>query len=250
MSTFQIALADRAVRPEYASALVDTIYAIGGPGEWLTGAERVAIAEVARHALSVAEPLPPWEAPSSNPETIRAMSDGPISEAMADAAYRIARHSSTLTQRWYEQITSREPNFSDAGYVELVTIVVRVCAADRFCMTASLPLVDLPNPRPGAPRRQRPAPAKVERHWVPTINPKDAGDAFGWLYGTGAAPNVVRALTLVPDAYAEIMPFQSAGYIQRSLLVGSTSTEPARPLSRDQIELVATRTSAANECFY
>ena len=242
-------LENRPIRPAYVAALEETLLALSCPGTWLDSETRIAVAEVARNALIDEPPLAPWEEPSRTGGKLDALTQLSVPTVAVDAAYRIARHPSTLTKGWYAQITSREANFSDAHYVELVTIVARVAAADRFCRAAGLSLFPFPKPREGAPSGQRPACAKLDRHWVPTIHPKDAADEFAWLYPGKGAPNVLRALTLVPDAYAELRRFQSAGYVASEFVLDVSKNED-RPLTRAQIELIAASTSAHNECFY
>ena len=250
MSTHEPSSRDLPVRDDYRTALLGTIDAIADAGAWLDGATRVAIARIARFAFSDPDPLAPWVQLSTDPERLRHATDHPVSAVIADATYRVARHASTVTAEWYEHTVNRDPDFGDDHYVELVSIVVRVTAADRFCRAAGVALVDLPTPRPGEPSRVRPSGARVDRHWVPTVAPKDASPDLAWMYPGKAAPNVLRALSLVPGAYRELMAFQRAGYVPSEALMDLEAPLAERALSRPQIELLAARTSAANDCFY
>jgi alkylhydroperoxidase family enzyme len=65
----------------------------------------------------------------------------------------------------------------------------------------------------------------------------------------GKAPNVLRAMSLVPDAVRRMQDLSSAQYIPLDQLA-NPSADPGRALSRAQIELIAGRVSALNECFY
>jgi hypothetical protein len=62
-------------------------------------------------------------------------------------------------------------------------------------------------------------------------------------------PNVVRAMSLVPDAVRQLRELSAAQYLPLQQ-VTDVRAEPGRALSRAQIELVAGRVSALNECFY
>ena len=242
-------LADLPIRPEYLSALEDTLEDLSRAGAWLDSEARVAIAEVTRSALADPEPLAPWEAPSRVPGKLEKLTRRSLLPLAADTAYRIARYPSTLTGHWYTQATSQDDRFTDAHYIELVTVVVRVAAADQFCHASGIEPFAFPEPGDGEPTRHRPALARIDRHWVPTLSPKDASEEYPWLYPGKGAPNVLRALSLVPEAYAELRDFQSSGYVAREFLLNPGANED-RPLNRAQIELVATSTSAQNECFY
>ena len=62
-------------------------------------------------------------------------------------------------------------------------------------------------------------------------------------------PNVIRALSLVPPDAALAIRQCEAQYIEIPNVIDATY-EPGRGLSRAQIELIAGRVSAINECFY
>ncbi|MBW2232815.1 MAG: hypothetical protein JRH17_20685 [Deltaproteobacteria bacterium] len=56
-------------------------------------------------------------------------------------------------------------------------------------------------------------------------------------------------MSLVPDAVRRMQDLSSAQYIPLDQLA-NPSADPGRALSRAQIELIAGRVSAVNECFY
>lgn len=217
---------------------------LAGPGTWWSGAERLAIAEVARAALADPDPLPPWVEPSSVDGRLGA--DGPIPPVAVDATYRIARAPGTLTEDWYRGLLER--GLGEGRYVELVTVVVRVAAVDTFARVAGLAPPPFEPVRPGEPDRHLPDTARVDRHWVPTIRPDEAVGELDWLYDGGGAPNVLRALSVVPDQLRQLRPLQAAGYVPGPHLMDVTWDRGG--LDRRQIELVAAATSAVNECFY
>lgn len=67
----------------------------------------------------------------------------------------------------------------------------------------------------------------------------------------GGAPftaNVIRALSLVPPAVRQLEELHSTHYLSFAEMRKLEGLD--RMLSRPQIEFVATRMSAVNECFY
>jgi hypothetical protein len=59
--------------------------------------------------------------------------------------------------------------------------------------------------------------------------------------------NVIRALSLVPDAVRDIKLLAEVQYVPLDDFEDPTLR---RTLSRPQMELIAARVSAVNECFY
>jgi hypothetical protein len=78
-----------------------------------------------------------------------------------------------------------------------------------------------------------------------------AGDAAGAeadVYGGLAfVPNIVRALSLVPDQVRALRRWSDAHYLPVERIPDPTAR---RALDRTQMELVAARVSALNQCFY
>jgi hypothetical protein len=60
-------------------------------------------------------------------------------------------------------------------------------------------------------------------------------------------PNVIRAMSLVPDAVRDLMTLSAVHYLPPERTV---DLREGRALGRPQMELVAGRVSALNECFY
>ena len=89
-----------------------------------------------------------------------------------------------------------------------------------------------------------------EGYFVPTI-PYAVGQRPELrLYEPDAfVPNVGRGLSLVPDAVRSAKDLMLAHYVQYER-VATDYEPPGRPISRSQMELVAARTSARNDCFY
>ena len=101
-----------------------------------------------------------------------------------------------------------------------------------------------------APSGYRPAGAKPHGAWVPVVMPEDLGPEEADLYGGAPATgNVLSAMSLVPDSVRLLSILGSAQYLQPSE-VANPASNGGRALDRMQIELLAGRVSAFNECFY
>ena len=164
-----------------------------------------------------------------------------------EAVHRIATDPGRLKREWFEALLSS--GLGDAAYVELLGVVVTVVATDSFCRAIGVPLHPLPAPLPGEPTRVRPATACDEGAWVPSIPSGAAGGSEADLYDDlpGPAPNVIRALSLVPDALRTLKDLGGVHYMTTAEMTDLTH---GRSLSRAQMELIAGRVSALRECFY
>ena len=69
------------------------------------------------------------------------------------------------------------------------------------------------------------------------------------LWVRGQTGNVIRAMSLVPDEVRTLNDLGAAHYMENRM-VRDVSQSPARALDRAQIELIAARVSALNECFF
>ena len=118
---------------------------------------------------------------------------------------------------------------------------------DGFHRAMGLLPEPLPEARPGEPTRERPTGAVIDEAWVPMLpNGRLKGDeADLWSGQTG---NVIRALSLVPEAVRWLKDLSAAHYL--SDVAMTDFTRGRGPLSRAQTELIAGRVSAINECFY
>ncbi len=220
---------------------------IAAPGSWWTGEERVAIARETRLARTCALCRARRQALSPSAVEGRHERSGVLPAAAVEAVHRLVTDASRITRSWFEATLAE--GLSDAHYVELLGGVVTTLCIDGFQGAIGLPLEPLPQPRPGAPSRQRPASARQEMGFVPTIPSGAATGSEADLYPAARVPNVVRAMSLVPDAVRQLQELSAAQYLPLEQVV-DVKAEPGRALSRAQIELVAGRVSALNECFY
>jgi hypothetical protein len=185
---------------------------IAAPGATLTGAERISIASIARAARS-GDPLPAVDLPAMVVEAARVLGAEPAS----------------INKKWIAETI--EPAIGYPGYVEIVGLVSQLTAVDTYHRAMGLPLEPLPEPIAGEPTGAVAEGAKLTSSWVPTDGPG----------------SVVYALSLVPSEKDGFEDLHGPLYLP----VGEIRNwDFSRALARPQMELVAARTSAINDCFY
>jgi hypothetical protein len=219
---------------------------IAAPGTWWTGAERVAIAAAARAAAGCA--LCRERKRSVSPAAAQGRHDGdsPLPAPVVDTIHRIRSDPARLSKPWFEGVIAG--GLDVARYVELVGVTTLMAGLDHFTRALGLDPFPLPAPRTGDPSRHRPAGAAPGTAWVPMIDPKDATGPEAGLYGDAEiVPNIVRALSLVPDEARALRLAADTHYVPVEKIPDPTVR---RALDRPQMELVAARVSALNECFY
>ena len=203
---------------------------IANSGRWWNGAERVEIARVGRAARN-------FDAASSDI----------LPEAAVYAIQKLVVDNANLNRDWYNEIIDAD-GMSEDRYVELVAVVVHALSIDEFHRALDVELEPLPQPIAGEPTRQRPAEAEQRYSWPPIVpraglHPEDA-----MLYGPlewGA--NVISALSLIPENVRWLHDLSEGHYLSFAEM---RMPDPLRAISRSQIELIAARVSALNECFY
>lgn len=219
---------------------------IRAPGSWWTGAQRVAIAAESRHATRCG--LCARRKATLSPAHVEGMHDtlGALSASAVDVIHRVRTDPGRLSRSWFEHIVPA--GLSDGEYVELVGVVALTAGLDFFARAFGIPPYPLPDALPGDPSRYRPASARAGTAWVPMVASEDATGAEADLYeGLAFVPNIVRALSLVPGEVKALQRSSAAHYLPVKDIVDPAAR---RSLDRPQMELVAARVSALNQCFY
>jgi hypothetical protein len=206
--------------------------ALGRPGTWFTGHQRVELAATAVRAMCDEHALAPWIVPSTVDGWLG--DDLVTPSAAHDATYRIAAHAGTLSEPWYREMSGE---LGDLAYVEVVAIACTVAAVVAFRRAAGLEPWELPRPVDGEPSRLVPTDlVGATLNWVRVTSPADAVAA------------VVQAFTSVPDEHQRLWMLADAQYIPNLEMVDPRWTRGT--LSRPQMELVAARVSKLRECFF
>lgn len=217
-------------------------------GSWWSGAERIAIAAEVRNARDCA--LCAARKAALSPNAIPGVhhADGQLSPAVIDAVHRLTTDHGRVTEGWV--LNLEDEGISDGHYVEMLGLMGWVLNIDTFHEALGMDLEPLPDPQPGEPDRRRPTGLASGEAWVPMLHPRrigpDEGDLFPRL---PQVPHVLRALSLVPEAVRALNDLEDAYYMPVAE-VANLSSNGGRALERRQIELIAARVSAFNECFY
>lgn len=218
---------------------------LGKPGTWLSGRQRIAVCHEIRHARDCR--LCARQKAALSPYAVTGDHDtlGKSPELWIEVIHRVVADPGRLTKGWYDRTIAA--GLPETEYVEIVSLIAHLTAIDTFGRALGLPLHPLPAPEPGEPSRYRPVEARVTDAWVPTIVWAEAGPNEADFF-VGPAANIRRALTLVPDEARSFFALGGRQYL--------TPTERRdfdgkhRAISNVQVELLAARVSAINQCTY
>lgn len=205
--------------------------AVAGPGDWLTGVERLGVWREAREAQS--NPLDEARRAALSPNAVEGThaATAELPAAAMEVVHRTATDPGRLTRSWADaQIAA----LGEETYAELIGVTAIVTVLDRFDRAMGRPERALPAPSDGEPAR---------------VRPDDVGDVGAWVSQTvgPTRANVTRALSLVPETNVVWRQLVETHYSRGPEFV---NLRWGFPLSRPQAELVAARTTALNECFY
>ena len=218
----------RPVDPAILSAFEAVWEGLAVAGTWWTATERVAIVAATRRSLRL--PL------GETAPDIAVLSDlvGPdgLSPLTREVVRRLAVDAGRITREWATAAIGR---MGHGHYVETVALVVQTVPIDLLCDLLGRPRQALPVPGKGEPSRVVPDGLGQEGAFVP------------WAVDGWSGPNVARALSFVPEDNSRRMRIVMSMYSGRHF---EEMVWSHRALSRPQVELVAARTSAVNECFY
>jgi hypothetical protein len=216
------------------------------PGNWWSGAKRVAIAAEVRNATGCTFCAERKQALS--PYMLKGEHDhaGVLDPVAVDAVHRIITDQTRITENWIQQ--NIDKGLSEEAYIELLGIAVTVFSIDEANRGLGLPPEPLPEAKDGEPDHYRPPLTEHDTGFVAMIPADGATGKESDLWPVHTA-NVLRAMSLVPDAVRGWLLVGSAQYLSIQAME-QFSGDMGRALDRMQMELVAGRVSSINECFY
>jgi hypothetical protein len=184
---------------------------IARPGSWLSGAQRIGVAEQARASLTG----------ESGPSVT-------ISDELAEVAHAVAEAPADITPDWIDELEARGLN--RFGYVEATGVVSRMSVVGTIAYGLAATPPPLPPPTAGkAPRVPRKG-AIMSNGWIPTV-------------GRGHA---LSSLSAVAEEQESMLRLSDVIYLERVVPVEMVEKGG---LVRSQIEVLAARTSYLNDCF-
>jgi len=245
MSDLSFDAAPVPVRDDVAAALPNVWARIGEPGTWLTGEQRAAIAAEARNVAGCA--LCAERKAAISPYAVSGAHDhlGVLPDAWVDIIHRVISDPGRLSEHWFREIT--DGGIEVGEYVELIGVVVSVVGIDTFCRGIGQDAPAIPTAQAGEPSREQPEQLNTELAWVPTLDPDHDGPLQREFY-PGSAAHIRRALTLVPATARSFWEMANTLYL-RGDQMRDFGTE-YRAISHAQIEMIAGRVSALNQCLY
>jgi len=222
---------------------------LASPGCKLSGGQKVAIAREIRqaHDCTLCQQRKSALSPYSVSGEHDTASDV-LSEPIVEMVHRIVTDSARITRSWFDGLMDQgvEPQ----AYVEILGTIVHTFLIDEFCRALDIPLNPLPEPVPGAATGYIPDNVSYDAGaWIPTLpNFIEEGPEADLWNGFGA--NVIRAMSVAPDEVRSLIDLFTSHYIPADQISSDWTVCPHGALSRIQIEVVATRVSSHNDCFY
>ncbi len=246
MQAFAYSNSPYPIRPDLPEAYREAWRQLAHAGTWWTGAERVAIAQEVRNAADCPlcadrkAALSPFA-----PQESEHLTTTDLDAQVIDVVHRLTTDPSRLTEAWLNEVTQGE--LTKPHYVEIISVVVTTLCIDGFHRALGFELEPLPEPVAGEPSRYSPAGLETDTAWVPMIGEQAEAEADLWPAGRG--PNVIRAMSVVPDAVRLLKLLSAAQYVPMHE-VPNAKADGGRAINRAQIEFIAARVSAINDCFY
>lgn len=216
---------------------------LAGAGTWFDGQTRAAIVAELRHASDCA--LCQRSKKALSPTSVVGVHDslGLVATELIDVIHRLRHDAARITKSWVDDIS-----ITDGEYVELIAVVATTLAVDGFTDTLGWPRNDLPSVQPGTPSRRRPVKAKLQLAWVPTVHPQDVVPGEVNPYENVRGVHIHQALSLVAEEVVAFFELDAAQYLPGSAVRDFANEH--RALSHQQIELLAARVAAINQCVY
>ena len=230
------------VAPKIDDLHADELASFAQTGTWGSAAQRTAVAALTRKVRVAA-----------------ALQESAGDEALIDAAAlpalvqqlvsEVALGGIGIDRAFCEEVQA--DGVTEGAYVEIVALVSRLVNLDIFARGLGVAPRPLSPPSSGgAPSFDRPDEATDEGFFTASVPFAPAGGAVAEsIYGKVPAGNVWRAVSLVPDEARRVLTLASHQYFPLAKILDMRA-DNGHHLSRAQIELVATKVSEHNQCFY
>lgn len=220
----------------------DEMKSFSKTGTWGSAEQRTAVAAIARKARCEAG-LHESVGDEALCDTVE------LPAAVRRLAVAVALGGQEIDLEFCRQAQSE--GVTEGAYVEIVAVVSRLVNLDVFARGIGVPSRPLSAPADNTkPSFERPSEAIDEGFYTASVPCAPAGGALAKsLYGDGPVGNILRAVSLVPSEAHRVISLIKQQYFPAEKLL-DFSSESDHALSRAQIELVATKVSEHNQCFY
>ena len=223
------------IRESIALSHSDAIAAFAKAGTWFTGEQRLAILAESRqaHMCSLCDRRKMALSPYS--EKGEHDSRGDLPDNIVEVIHRLITDSGRLTQSWFTSML--ETGLSGEEYVEIVGVVSTSIILDSFALALGAEQLEPGDAVAGEPDKTTNDDVFDGGAWVPMLNlTQEMTDT-----GLPTAPNILRAMGLVPSAIQHFFGVMRSHYALADLDFA---------INRSQTELIAARVSSLNQCFY
>jgi hypothetical protein len=165
--------------------------------------------------------------------------------AQIELIHRLATDSARLKRSWARELIDN--GLSEEEYVETVGIACTTISLDTFALAVGMSPREIPAAIDGDLKKISPPEAHQGDAWVPWIAPDDASEVDRETFGPGVS-NIRRSLSLVPAEAHGFFDLVSNQYLSAEQMRDFATRFWA--ITRAQIELIAGRISAINQCAY
>ncbi len=223
---------------------------LAGPGARLTGEERLSLARELRTARTCELCCKSKESLSvaynfSGHNRV----DSKVPDVWIELVHKLVNDPGRIHRGWVQALLG--DGLDEVEYVEIAGLVSSVCVVDTFHEALGLPLRPLPEAVTGTVTYKRPATARDEGAYVSMVPVEGLQDDYEDLYDTRHwVPNVHRAFSLVPDVARLANDLMESHYFPYESVPQYTDEAHQYAITKIQMELVASRVSKNNDCFY
>ncbi len=175
--------------------------------------------------------------------------DSRMPDVWVELVHKLVNDPGRIHRSWVQNLF--KDGLEEVEYVEIAGLVSAVCVVDTFHEALSLPLRSLPKGVSGAASYKVPVTAADEGAYVSMIPVDGLQDDYEDLYDTRYwVPNVHRAFSLVPAAARMANELMESHYFPYESVPRYDDQNHEYAISKVQMELVASRVSKNNDCFY